>query len=139
MLAYEVVTGEPPFNAAANGNMTKDLIQRSKVPLAGRWPLTVSPELADFISQVCMVDISYMAQPMNYSLIGRGIFICGRLFRRTPATAPLLSNSFTIHGSVSTLLAFLMHQRGYLHQYLMHLHQLHETVPKKARNWLLTV
>ncbi|GJP68527.1 hypothetical protein CLOP_g25219, partial [Closterium sp. NIES-67] len=51
VLAYEVVTGEPPFNAGKNGSLTKDLIQRASVPIAGVWPHPVSPELADFIKQ----------------------------------------------------------------------------------------
>ncbi|CAI7830457.1 unnamed protein product, partial [Closterium sp. NIES-53] len=52
VLVYEVVTGEPPFNAGKNGSLTKDLIQRAAVPIAGVWPHRVSPELADFIKQV---------------------------------------------------------------------------------------
>lgn len=56
VLAYEVVTGEPPFNAAANNSMTKDLIQKCNVPLSGTWPMHLSPELKDFIKRVTAFD-----------------------------------------------------------------------------------
>ncbi|CAI5477295.1 unnamed protein product [Closterium sp. Yama58-4] len=90
VLAYEVVTGEPPFNAGKNGSLTKDLIQRAAVPIAGVWPHRVSPELADFIKQTLQKDPRH--RPSAEDLLSHP-WILSHLPTSTEAVSPPISIS----------------------------------------------
>ncbi|CAI7756607.1 unnamed protein product, partial [Closterium sp. NIES-53] len=90
VLAYEVVTGEPPFNAGKNGSLTKDLIQRAAVPIAGVWPHRVSPELADFIKQTLQKDPRH--RPSAEDLLSHP-WILKHLPTSTEAVSPPISIS----------------------------------------------